>query len=237
MSCAEFRCSSGSKSVQWAGPGEMQRSDSVWGCGGWKSGSARANMLLQSYITNAWAAQSEYAQDLGFEFPSWVCVHVCMVCILFSGSWTSRQAEKCPTWKKMSTILLFKIKPVSFYIRKGVCLGTCVKCMPEMGLLWRWESCAEGERWWGELALKHTEKAPFPHLLSHIWTYITLRYTLAITHTAHCCSRLLEEEVKANLVTTCDSDLLIIHLRNCCWLLPAIQPPPRASHSLLPLLS
>lgn len=92
----------------------------------------------------------------------------------------------------------------------------CVMCMSDMGLLWRWEGCAEGERWWGELALKHTEKAPFPHLLSHIWTFITLRYTLTITHAAHSCSRLLEEEAKANLVTTCDSDLLIIHLRNCC---------------------
>lgn len=181
--------------VQWARPGDMQRSDSAWGCGGWKSGSATANMLLQSYITNAWAAPLRAVQVCtGFRvWVSWLSLRVCGLYLVF---WIMEL--KASGEKKMSAILLLKVKPVGFYIRKGVCLGTCVMCMTEMGLLWRWESCVQGERWWGELALKHTEKAPFPHLLSHIWIYITLRNTLAITHTAHSCSRLLEEEAKAN---------------------------------------
>lgn len=80
MSCADCRCRSGSKRVPWARPGNIQRSDSVWGCGGWISATARANMLLQSYNANAWAAPL-WSARVCTGFRVWVSqlnLHVCV---------------------------------------------------------------------------------------------------------------------------------------------------------------
>lgn len=85
MLCADCRCRSGSKRVQWAGPCDMQRSDSAWGCGGWKSGSATANMLLQSYITNAWAAPLRAVRVCTWfrVWVSWLSLRVCGLYLVF----------------------------------------------------------------------------------------------------------------------------------------------------------
>lgn len=106
----------------------MQRSDSAWGCEGLKRKDVPericcCNATLQMHEQPC-CGQSEYAQDLGFDFSSWVCVCVVRAWCFLLHSWRRRWR---PAEEKKTQCVL--IKPISFYVRKGMCFSRCAGCV------------------------------------------------------------------------------------------------------------
>lgn len=104
----------------------MQRSDSAWGYEGFKRMDLPericcCNATLQMH-EQPHCGQSEYAQDLGFDFSSWVCV--CGSCLMFSASFIDTEV-KTSRGKKTQCVL---IKPI-IYIRTDVCFSRCAGCV------------------------------------------------------------------------------------------------------------